>query len=85
VKTPHLTEERRMMDDPNEPVVLTTVPSEAQAAIIVAALRERGIEAQAIGQLTSGFRAEAPGWVKVLVRQADRAAAQAVLRGTQRG
>ncbi len=69
-----------MADDPNRPVVLTTVPSEMRAAIIVAALSERGIEAQTVGELTSGFRAEAPGDVKILVRQVDLERAQAVLQ-----
>jgi hypothetical protein len=72
-----------MTDDPNQPVVLTTVPTDVQAALIVAALRERGIEAQSVGELTSGFRAEAPGDVKILVRQADLARAQAALRAVE--
>jgi len=74
-----------MTDDPNRPVVLTTVPTEVQAAVIVAALDAEGIEAQAVGQLTSGFRAEAPGGVRVLVRQADLARAQTVLQAAKAG
>ena len=74
-----------MADDPNRPVVLTTVPTEEQAAVIVAALDAQGIEAQAVGQLTSGFRAEAPGGVSVLVRQADLARAQTVLQAAKAG
>lgn len=62
-----------MADDPNRPVVLTAVPTDVQAALIVAALHGRGIEAQTIGELTSGFRAEAQGGVKILVRQAAEA------------
>jgi hypothetical protein len=42
-------------------------------------LEERGIKATMSGVYTSGFRAEAPGWVQVLVAEEDLAAAQAVL------
>ena len=69
-----------MADDPNQPVVLTTAPIEAQAALIVAALRDRGVEAQATGGLTTGFRAEAPGVTRILVRQADLERARQVWR-----
>ncbi len=72
-----------MASDPNRPIVLTTAPSGAQATLMVGALRERGIEAWAVGELTSGFRAEAPGRVQILVRQADLADAQAALDAVQ--
>jgi len=69
-----------MADDPNQPVILTTRRTEAQAALIVAALKDKGIEAQATGGFTSGFRAEAPGDVRILVRQSDLEKARAALR-----
>lgn len=72
-----------MADDPQRPVVLTTVETEGEAAMIVSALGERGIQARSIGGLSSGFRAEAPGGVKVLVRQADLEQAQAVLQAVE--
>jgi hypothetical protein len=72
-----------MTDDPNQPVVLATVPTGVQAALIVAALRERGIEPQSVGELTSGFRTGAPGGVKILVRQADLDRAQVALRAIE--
>ena len=59
------------MADPNDPVVLTKVSTEAEAAMIAAMLEGQGIDTQTSGELTSGFRAEAPGGVKVLVRQSD--------------
>ncbi|MEE9295961.1 MAG: hypothetical protein V3W34_13495 [Phycisphaerae bacterium] len=74
-----------MADDPNRPVVLTTVAMELQAALIVAALEERSIEAQTTGALTSGFRAEAPGGVQVLVRAVDLERARAALSDLQSG
>ena len=74
-----------MSDDPGRPVVLTSVPSEAQAAMIVAALEREGIKAHAQGSLTSGFRAEAPGNVQLLVRQADLARARTLLQAIEPG
>jgi len=59
---------------------LIEVRSEAQAALIVAALADAGISANAQGDLTAGFRAEAPGGVGVLVRRADLDRAREVLR-----
>ena len=72
-----------MSDDPNRPVVLTTAPSEPQAALIVAALDKRGVKAQTTGELTSGFRVAAPGGVRVIVRQADLDRAQDALRAIE--
>ncbi len=60
-----------MADDSERLQVLLSVPSEVEAAAIVTALAEHGIEASATGGYTSGFKAEAPGDVKVLVRHAD--------------
>lgn len=70
------------MSDDNSaqnPVVLTMLPSEAQAAILVAALAGDGIHAEMSGTLTSGFRAEAPGDVKILVTVQDFDRAQKIL------
>ena len=74
-----------MADDPNRPVVLTTRPTEAQAALIVAALEDRGVQAQATGGFTSGFRAEAPGDVRVLVRECDFERARKALHDIEAG
>ncbi len=48
-----------MADESNEPMKLTQVKSEAQAALIVGVLADQGIEAQTEGGLIAGFRAEA--------------------------
>ncbi|MBU0640889.1 MAG: DUF2007 domain-containing protein [Planctomycetes bacterium] len=69
-----------MADDPKRPIALTTVPTEVQAALIVAALEDEGIEARAIGEMTTGYRAEAPGEVQILIHQADAARAREILR-----
>jgi hypothetical protein len=58
---------------------LTSVRNEMEAGIIVGALDAEGIKATMSGVYTSGFRAEAPGWVEVLVTEADLPRAQAVL------
>ncbi len=60
-----------MTKDPNSPEVLTRVPSDLEAAAIVTALAARGIDASTTGSFTSGFRAEAPGNVQVVVRRQD--------------
>ena len=58
-----------MADHSTQPVLLTTVLNEAEAAVLLAALDARGIEAEMVGGLTSGFKAEAPGNVSILVAQ----------------
>lgn len=68
-----------MASDPNEPVVLISMLSEAEAATLIAALDAYGITAQSTGGLTSGFKAEAPGDVRVLVRQSDLERAKTAL------
>ena len=60
-----------MTPDPNRPEALLSVPNEIEAAALVSALAEYGIEAFAAGGYTSGFKAEAPGNVTVLVKHVD--------------
>lgn len=75
------------MKDVNDqnPVVLVSMPSEPQAAILVAALEGEGIRAEMWGVLTSGFRADVPGDVKVLVLSEDLQKAQAILAEHENG
>lgn len=68
-----------MTPDPNKPYKLTVTRTELEAAAIVAALSAMGIEANATGGHTAGFRAEAPGYVEVWVRQQDLDRAQKAL------
>jgi len=68
-----------MTIDPHRPERLTRVTTEAEAAGIVTALAAHGIQATATGGFTAGFRAEAPGYVNVLVRHEDLSAAKQVL------
>jgi hypothetical protein len=60
-------------------VTLAFFDSEIEATMIVDELRSEGIEAQASGLLTAGFRAEAPGRVKILVHADDLAQAKELL------
>ena len=74
-----------MTNDPNRPTVVRTPPDEAQAAMLVAALDEHGVRAWAVGGFTSGFRAEVPGGVQVLVRWCDVESAREALREIEEG
>jgi len=69
-----------MADDTNDLVVLTTTLTEFEGAVIVGALEEEGIQAVEDGGFISGFKAEAPGGVRVVVRQVDADRAREVLR-----
>ncbi len=69
--------------DPDRPENLIQVASEVEAAAIVTALQAHGIEALASGGFTSGFRAEAPGRVNVVVRHQDLEEARLILAEIQ--
>ena len=58
---------------------LTSVRTEMEASVIVGGLEDRGIQATMSGVYTTNFRAEAPGWVEILVAEEDLARAQSVL------
>jgi hypothetical protein len=69
-----------MSDDAASPKVLLRVPGEMEAALVVSALAEHGLQAKAVGGYITGFRAEAPGDVAVLVRAEELQEAQRILR-----
>jgi hypothetical protein len=50
-----------------------------EAGVIVSGLEDEGIKSTMAGVYTTNFRAEAPGWVEILVSQDDLPRAQAVL------
>jgi hypothetical protein len=68
-----------MMSDPNAPCTLLSAANEMEAADLVTALAGYDVEASTVGEFTSGFRAEAPGSVQVLVRRCDFDRAQQAL------
>lgn len=65
--------------DDQKLVTLTFLAGEIEATLLADELKNQGIPAQASGTLTAGFRAEAPGSVKVLVHEKDLAAAQQIM------
>jgi len=65
--------------DMNNPTTLAQYCSEVEAAAILAALSESGIQGTTTGSFTTGFQAEAPGDVTVVVRQSDLPRALEVL------
>jgi Putative prokaryotic signal transducing protein len=71
------------MSDPLEnTATLTRVPSETEAAIVIAALKEEGIRAES-DEYTSGLRAGPWNWVDIMVAEQDLAKAKEVLAGVQ--
>jgi hypothetical protein len=68
-----------MASDTEHLARLTSARNELEAAIVVNALEEEGIKSVMSGVHTTGFRAEAPGWVEVLVAEEDLPRAQRVL------
>ncbi len=73
-----------MTADPMRLETLAWLGNELEAALIVNALEEQGIRATAVGGYTSGFRAEAPGGVRVVVAQGDLSRAREVLAEVRR-
>ena len=74
-----------MQADPNNPEVLTSVRTDVEAAAIVGALAVRGIEASTTGGYTAVFRAEAPGYVNVIVKYGDLDRAKHALAEIEQG
>lgn len=60
-------------------VTLAFFPTEIEATMVADELKREGIQAEPAGLLTAGFRAEAPGNVKVLVHERDLEQAKALL------
>ena len=60
-----------MTNSMDDPITLCVVGTEMEATLIADALTDRGIDARPSGIMTGGFRAEAPGSVKVLVHASD--------------
>jgi hypothetical protein len=72
------------MSDESRAVVLVQVSTDWEAGLIAEALRHRGIDAEVAGALTSQFRAEAPGLVRVIVPHAQLERARAALEEQKR-
>ncbi len=72
-----------MTDDPNAPQVIVRVATEVEASIIAGQLQLRGISSEVEGGFVSGFKAEAPGDVAVVVKQCDLMCAKKALEEIQ--
>ena len=66
--------------DPTTPSTVGSFPTNYEAQILVSKLIDAGINANAVGGFTSGFQAESPGYVDVVVPRQELEAAQKVLR-----
>ncbi len=69
-----------MTTEPNHPEVLTSVRNDLEAMPLLAALAELGIKATTTGSFAADFRAEAPGVVRIVVKQKDLARAKEALK-----
>lgn len=68
-----------MQNDEGHLATLAILSGEIEAKLLADELKNRGIAAEASGTLTAGFRAEAPGSVKVLVHEKDLAVAKQIM------
>lgn len=69
-----------MSEKPAGPVKVGAFKNEFEATLAKNTLGEAGIPCELVGQLTAGFRAEAPGGVTLLVRAEDESRARELLR-----
>lgn len=65
-------------------MVVAEFESEMLAGFARGLLEEHGIESRMVGGLTAGFRAEAPGRVRLLVHAKDAERARALLAEDER-
>ncbi len=68
-----------MTSDPQSPVAVASAENEIEAGVLIGFLKAAGIDARMVGEFTSGFRAEAPGAVTILVRSEDAERARVAL------
>lgn len=61
------------------PVVVAEYQTELEAGFAKSLLEGEGIECRTVGGITAGFRAEAPGRVRLLVHRSDFERARALL------
>jgi hypothetical protein len=71
-----------MSERPERTAVLTSVPTESEAAIVIAALEKDGIRAES-DEYTSGLRAGAWNWVQILVAEEDLPQAKEIFAQVQ--
>jgi hypothetical protein len=77
-----MSQDKKQAIDHKDNEKLVTVarrPGEAGADVLVSVLADAGIRAVATGGFTSGFQAEAPGWVSVQTLESDAERAREIL------
>ena len=62
-----------------EPVTIGQYETEIQATFAANTLREAGIRCELVGGASSGFKAESPGYVRILVARDDAPRARQLL------
>ncbi|MFK7767636.1 MAG: DUF2007 domain-containing protein [Mariniblastus sp.] len=70
---------KKLPEDSSRPVKLETFNDNIQASLLVAWLEEYGVASTAVGSFVSGFQAESPGYVDVVVSEKDLIEAQDLL------
>ncbi|MFI4916009.1 MAG: putative signal transducing protein [Phycisphaerales bacterium JB060] len=70
-------------EDHPEPVTVAQYATEIQATFAANMLREAGIRCELLGGSSSGFKAESPGYVRLMVSQNDETRARALLEDFQ--
>ena len=70
-------------EDHPEPVTVGQYATEIQATFAANMLREAGIRCEVLGGSSSGFKAESPGYVRLLVSQNDASRARTLLEDFQ--
>jgi len=73
------------MADERNIVRLASVPTEREAALLVAMLEEKGIKSTMSDQSTAEFRVGAPGWVQILVFEDDFPRAREIIEAVDAG
>jgi Putative prokaryotic signal transducing protein len=68
-----------MTFDPDSPTTIHSAVDAIEAAAVVAALEAEGIKATTTGSYTSGFQAEAPGEIQIVVQKSHADQARAIL------
>ena len=71
-------------NDPTSPMKLETFNDNFQASALVARLEEHGVHATAVGGYVSGFQAESPGYVDVVVPQVEFENAKSLIEQWER-
>ena len=60
-------------------ILLTSVSNEKESALILCVLNDEGIETKTEGEFTAGFMAEAPGEVRIYIKEKDLVKARSIL------